>query len=226
MKAEGRSVQIVLVHVLDAILKLVHPVMPFVSESLWQALNEVAPQRNGSSTPSVALASWPEFPESWQDSAMETRIARMQELVRIVRDVRNRYSVDGKTPLDVLVKCSTNVAADFEALKTFIVLLGGVGKLECGPSVSKPKQAASQVTAEFEVHVSLVGLIDPAAEIKRLEKQLADKVKQLETTKKKLGNADFLAKAPPEVVASQQELIAELEKQIASIQETIRDLRS
>ena len=221
----GRAtVQRVLIHVLDAILKLVHPVMPFVSESLWQALNEVAPQRNASSTPSVALASWPVFPESWQDSAMETRIARMQELVRIVRDVRNRYSVDGKTPLDVLVKCSTSVAADFDALKTFITLLGGVGKLECGPTVSKPKQAASQVTAEFEVHVSLVGLIDPAAEVKRLEKQLAEKVNQLETTKKKLANADFMAKAPPEVVAAQQELIADLEKQIASIQETIRDL--
>ncbi len=82
------------------------------------------------------------------------------------------------------------------------------------------------MTPEFEAYVSLAGLIDPAAEVKRLEKQATDKTKQLESTKKKLANADFVAKAPPEVVASQRELIADLEKQIASMQETIRELKA
>jgi valyl-tRNA synthetase len=223
------SVQRVLVGVLDGILKLVHPVMPFVAESIWQALNEAAPER-GLPSPkraaeSVMIAPWPVLPDEWQDPAMETRIARMQELVRIVRDVRNRYSVDGKTALDVFVRCSDTVAADFEALRTFIALLAGVGKLEAGPNVAKPKQAASQVTPEFEAYVSLVGLIDPAAEVKRLEKQLADKRKQLDGARGKLANEGFVSRAPAEVVAQQRELVAELEKQIASIEETIRDLK-
>src|SRR3954454_23114223 len=89
--------QRVLVGVLDAIVRLVHPVMPFVAESLWQALNEVAPDRGlpkpGKAAESVMIAPWPALPEGWQDPAMEARIARMQELVRIVRDVRNRYNV-------------------------------------------------------------------------------------------------------------------------------------
>jgi valyl-tRNA synthetase len=224
------GVQRVLVGVLDGILKLVHPVMPFVAESLWQALNEAAPER-GLPTPakaaeSVMIAPWPALPDEWQDPAMETRIARMQELVRIVRDVRNRYSVDGKTALDVFARCSEPVAADFQALRTFITLLAGVGKFETGPNVAKPKQAASQVTPEFEAYVSLVGLIDPAAEVKRLEKQLADKRKQLDGTKGKLANEGFVARAPAEVVAQQRELVAELGKQIASIEETIRDLKA
>src|SRR5262249_46790582 len=108
----------------------------------------------------------------------------------------------------------------------FITLLAGVGKLECGPNVAKPKQAASQVTPEFEAYVSLVGLIDPAAEVKRLEKQVADKTKQLEATKKKLANADFVAKAPPEVVASRRELIADLKKQTARMKEMFGDLNT
>jgi valyl-tRNA synthetase len=223
------TVQRVLVGVLDGVLKLVQPVMPFLAESLWHALNEAAPERGlptpAKATESVVIASWPSLPDGWQDGAMETRIARMQELVRFVRDVRNRYSVDGKTPLDVTVKCAPAVAADFEALRPFILLLAGVGKLDCGPDAVKPKQSTSQVTAEFEASVSLVGLIDPAAEIKRLEKQLADKRKQLDGTCKKLANADFVAKAPAEVVASQRELIADLEKQIASIEETVRELK-
>jgi valyl-tRNA synthetase len=230
-KGGGKSaVQWVLVNVLDSILRLVHPVMPFVAESLWQELNKIVPTRAlptaNKATETIAFAPWPVLPVEWQDPAMETRIARMQELVRIVRDVRNRYNVDGKTPLDVFVRCSDAVAADFRALQTFITLLAGVGKLECGPAVVKPKQAASQVTPEFEAYVSLVGLIDPAAEVKRLEKQVTDKTKQLEGTKKKLANADFVAKAPPEVVASQRELIADLETQIASMQDTIRELKA
>jgi valyl-tRNA synthetase len=224
------GVQRVLVGVLDAIVKLVHPVMPFLAESLWQALNEAAPERGlpnpAKAAESVMIAPWPALPDEWRDAGMETRIARMQELVRIVRDVRNRYSVDAKTPLDVFVRCSEAVAADFQALRTFITLLAGVGKLEAGPNVAKPKQAASQVTPEFEAYVSLVGLIDPAAEVKRLEKQLADKRKQLDGTRGKLANEGFVSRAPAEVVAQQRELVVELEKQIASIEETIRELKA
>ena len=112
-------------------------------------------------------------------------------------------------------------------MRTFaITLLAGVGTLEAGPDVAKPKQAASQVTPEFEAYVSLVGLIDPAAEVKRLEKQLADRRKQFEATKAKLANEGFVARAPAEVVAQQRELVADLEKQIASIEETIRELKA
>jgi valyl-tRNA synthetase len=222
------GVQRVLVGALDAIVRLVHPVMPFVAESLWQALNEAAPERGlpgpGRAAESVMIAPWPTLPEAWQDPAMEARIARMQTLVRSVRDVRNRYNVDPKTPLDVRVRTSAAVAADFGALKAFITLLAGVGKLEAGPDVSKPKQAASQVTPEFEAYVSLAGLIDPAAEVKRLEKQLADKRKQLEGIRRKLADEAFVSRAPAEVVAQQRELVTELEKQIDSIEESIRDL--
>ncbi|MBO0697271.1 MAG: valine--tRNA ligase [Zavarzinella sp.] len=222
------SVQRVLVGVLDAIVRLVHPVMPFLAESLWQALNEAAPERGlpgpAKAAESVMIAPWPVLPDRWQDPAMEARIARMQALVRTVRDVRNRYNVDAKTPLNVFVRCPDAVAADFAALRPFITLLAGVGTLEAGPAVAKPKQATSQVTPEFEAYVSLAGLIDPAAETKRLEKQLADKRKQLEGIRRKLADDGFVNRAPAEVVAQQRELVVELQKQIDSIEESIRDL--
>ncbi|WP_020468425.1 valine--tRNA ligase [Zavarzinella formosa] len=227
----GRAgVQQVLAGVLDAIVRLAQPVMPFLAESLWQSLNEAAPVR-GFPEPTkagntVTQTAWPTFPAMWQDTGMETRIARMQELVRIVRDVRNRYMVDGKTALNVSVKCGAEVAKDFEALKPFITLLAGVGEFKTSPDQVKPKQAASQVTADFECYVSLEGLIDPAAEVKRLEKQLADKVKSLEGTEKKLNNADFVKRAPESVITEQRELLADLTKQIASLKETIAELKS
>jgi valyl-tRNA synthetase len=219
-------VQRVLVGVLDGILRLVHPVMPFVAESIWQALNETAFER-GLPAPepaaeSVVIAPWPSLPESWRDAAMETRIGHMQELIRAVREVRHRY--DLKTSLDVFVRCSEAVAADFRALTPFIANLAGVGRLECGPQTSKPRQSATHVTPEFEVYVSLAGLIDKDAEIARLHKQLAEKRKHLQAAQAKLSNANFVERAPAEVVQQQRDLVADLRTQITSIEINLKEL--
>src|SRR5947208_16047972 len=108
---------------------------------------------------------------------MEHRIALLQELVRSVREVRNRYSIE-KTSLDIYVRCSGPVANDFRLLSSFITLLAGVGRLECGPDTQKPPQSATHVHPEFESYVSLKALIAPEAEATRTETQLAEKRRQ------------------------------------------------
>jgi valyl-tRNA synthetase len=230
LKTDGRAaVQRVLVGVLDAVVRLVHPLMPFVAESIWQALNEVAFER-GLPAPepaaeSVVIAPWPEFPAAWQDTDTERRIGRMQELVRSVREVRNHYNVEPRTPLDAHVRCSEEVAADFRALAPFITQLAGVGRLELGPKVAKPTQAASHVTPDFELYISLAGLIDLAAELKRSEKQLAEKRKALTAAQAKLDNPNFVNKAPAEVVQQIREQIADLQKQIGALEANIKELQ-
>jgi len=220
--------QRVLLGALDGILRLVQPIMPFVAESLWHALNEAAPER-GMPVPSragesVCIAPWPVFPDTWIDAGVESRFARMQELVRGVREVRNRYQVDDKTRLDVAVKCADSVAADFNALAMFIGPLAGIANFTASPTATKPKQAGGVVRPEFEAYVSLAGLIDVAAEIKRLEKQIAEKRKSLEGTKAKLANEKFMSGAPPEVVQQQRDQVTDTEKQIAALEENMRDL--
>src|SRR5436853_6032153 len=108
--------QRVLVGALDAILRLVQPIMPFVAESIWQALAEAAFER-GLPAPepaaeSVVIAPWPAFPRAWQDAATEARFARLQELVRAVREVRNRYKLDQRASLDVFGRCGGAVAGE------------------------------------------------------------------------------------------------------------------
>ena len=78
---------------------------------------------------------------------------------------------------------------------------------------------------EFEAYVSLAGLIDVAAEAKRLEKQIAEKQKPLDGTKAKLANEKFVSGAPPEVVQQQRDLVADIEKQIAALEENLKDLQ-
>jgi valyl-tRNA synthetase len=220
--------QRVLVGVLDGILRLVHPVMPFLAESLWEALGEVAPER-GFPTPkkaeeAVCIAAWPNYPDTLIDASTEIGIARMQEVIRGVRELRNRYQVD-KAPLTLAVKCSDAVAKDLQALAPFITALGGLTGFECGPNVAKPKQSGSFVTAEFEAYVPLAGLIDPVAETKRLEKQIADITKQVGGMTAKLGNASYVANAPPEVVAETREKVAELEQQVGVLKVNLADLQ-
>jgi valyl-tRNA synthetase len=221
--------QRVLAGVLDGILRLVHPVMPFVAESIWQALADVAFERGlpapEPATESVVIAPWPEYPASWRDANVEHRIGLMQELVRAVREIRNRYLVDARTSLNVSVRCRAETANSFTLLAPFITTLAGVGELWCGPDVQKPAQAAGHVHPEFEAYVSLAGLIDVAAEVKRLEKQLADKRKHLQGTKAKLENPSFVGKAPAEVVQQQRELVADLESQIKTLEENLRELQ-
>ncbi len=222
-------VQRVLAGVLDGILRLVHPIMPFVAESIWQALGEAAFER-GLPAPepaveSVVIAPWPAFPADWQDAAMEARIGRMQELVRAVREVRSRYTIDPKTALDVSVRGAAAVAEDFGTLTPFIRMLAGVGRLECGPDVTRPRQAAAHVSPEFEVFVSLAGLIDVAAEKKRLEKQREEKLKHLQSARGKLANSNFVDKAPAEVVQQQRDLVADLQAQLQAIEDNLRELQ-
>lgn len=220
--------QRILAGVLDGILRLAQPIMPFVTESIWQALNEAAPSR-GLPTPttiadSVCIAAWPSYPAGFHDAAMEARLARMQDLVRLVREIRNRYMVDTKTTVDAFIRCSSPVAEDFRLLAPFIQRLGSVGAITTGPDTTKPKQAATQVHGDFELYVSLVGLIDVPKEIARLEKQRAEKAKSLDAARGKLNNAGFMARAQPDVVQATKDQVEELQTQLEVIEETLRDL--
>ena len=162
--------QRVLVGVLDGILRLVQPVMPFVAESLWQALNEAAPER-GLPTPakaeeSVVIAKWPSYPDDVdRRRAWKPRFARMQELVR--ERARGAEPLPGgrqDAARRVGEVLATTVAADFNALAAFIGPLAGIANFTAGPDAAKPKQAGGIVRPEFEAYVSLAGLIDLAAE--------------------------------------------------------------
>src|SRR5262249_7576467 len=115
---------------LDAILRLAAPGLPFRAGAVWQGLEGFGPVRRlPAAAESVCIAPWPTCPEEWRDPAIEQRFARLQALVRGVREVRNRYMVNERQPLDVSVRCAERVAADFRALAPFVAQLAGVGKL-------------------------------------------------------------------------------------------------
>jgi valyl-tRNA synthetase len=172
----------------------------------------------------VCIAAWPTFPAEWRNQATEASIGGMQDLIGGIREVRNRYMVDPKTELTVSVRCAAAVAAEFRSLEPFIQQLAGVGALTVGPDAAKPPQSGAIHRSDFEAYVSLTGLIDPAKEAEKLQKQRAEKTKALVATKAKLANASFVERAPAEVVQQQRELVADLEQQIKAIEANLKEL--
>jgi valyl-tRNA synthetase len=222
------TAQRVLAFVLDQLLRLLHPIMPFVTEHIWQALSDVAPERGLSArhpaAPSVMIAPWPVVEPGWRDDEIEKSMDRLQGVIRAIRNIRSNFNVDLKSRVAVHIRCSTPVASELAAARPFIEQLASVDSINAGPDVTKPADSVSAVAADWELYVPLTGLIDVTAEIERQRKLLATVCAQHKSNLSKLSNADFVAQAPPEVVEQHRRRAEELLAQKASIEEILREL--
>jgi valyl-tRNA synthetase len=228
--AARSTAQCVLATVLDHLVRLLHPIMPFLAEEIWQALCECAPERGvgrlAKAADSVMIARWPEAPAEWRSLEVEKRMARLQELIKSIRNIRSNFNVDNRSRVCAHVRCSDEVAGELSNAQPFIEQLATVDELVAGPAVTKPADSASAVAAEWELYVPLSGLIDRPAEIARNQKLLQALAAHLKSFQAKLSNADFVAKAPPDVVEMHRQRRAELEAQQASVEAILRELRS
>ncbi len=225
------TVQRVLVGVLDAILRLVHPIMPFVAESIWQTLAESAFERGlpnpEPATESIVIASWPELPKSYINRRIEESMARLQDWVRTFREFRTYPSLRERTKiLGFISTNSDEVARDVDSLKAFVESLAGVTlsrELEKSQPIGSGRLRIGG-SANYSLSVPR-DLIDSAQEMKRLEKNLATKRTQLQNLEKKLKDASFIEKAPIEVVSQQRDLLVSVQKQIAEIEVNLQELQ-
>jgi valyl-tRNA synthetase len=222
------AAQRVLVTVLDTTLRLLHPFTPFITEELWQRLQEIAPSR-GLPTPTPAadaiiIAPWPTGLESWRDAALETRFQRLQDLIVAVRNVRGAYNISPAVGVSVSVKCSADIAADLKQVQVQFESLAKATLTAAGPEVARPNASASFSLGDADGFIPLEGLIDLQEELTRQQKE-AEKVRGfIAGHEKKLSNQSFVDRAPPEVVAEVRDTLASLQKQLASIEEIVRQL--
>jgi valyl-tRNA synthetase len=175
-------------------------------------------------TASVVKSPWPNYPKNWQNPGIEGSIERIQNLIRSVREVRNRYQIDNRTPLAVAIRCSAETASQIISLASFLTDIAGAQIGSLGSEAIKPSCAATAVAGDVEMFINLEGLIDPKAELTRTEKQIVDKQKQLNSLQGRLANADFIAKAPKELVETQKQQVAEWQTQLLSLEEVRQSL--
>jgi valyl-tRNA synthetase len=216
---EGPRVRAVLVEVLEKTLRLLHPVMPFVTEEIWQLL----PHEGDS----IMVAPFPAPDESKVDAAAEAQMGRLMRVVTAVRTIRATYEVDRKRRLDAtLVAVDPGDRAFFaqhEAMIRHLALLGGLTiVMEAGNAAGTIRQPVDAA----EVRIPMAGLFDVAAETARLSRE-AEKIEaELVSLGKKLDNPQFVERAKADVVREARARVQELEGRRVKIDATLRELRS
>jgi valyl-tRNA synthetase len=199
-------------------LRLLHPVMPFITEEIWHAMYAGKPPLK-----SIALAAYPQADESQVDLATETQMAVLQDLIASVRNLRAELKVEPKVkvPIEVFAH-EAEIRRLIEENRGAVERLGSVESVKFVES-SLAKLAGARSTSRFDVHVVYEKKIDEAAECERLKKELEKIEKDIANGERQLNNEGFLAKAPAKVVEGLRTRAEELkvlrEKTVAKMKE-------
>ncbi|MCA9034875.1 MAG: valine--tRNA ligase, partial [Planctomycetaceae bacterium] len=222
------TAQRVLVVVTDALLRMLHPFAPFITEELWHGLNHLAPVRGLTdqveATESVMIAAWPELPSSLIDQALEKRFERLQTIIVAIRNVRALYKISPKEPLKLFMKCQPEVADQLQAVADQFDNLARTMLEAAGVDITRPGASASFALDDADGFIPLEGLIDREAELDRKLKEREKLNGFIEGHSKKLANEGFVSKAPPHVVNEIRETLASLQSQLESVERIIQEL--
>ncbi|MFQ5424874.1 MAG: valine--tRNA ligase [Phycisphaerae bacterium] len=233
---ERGPVQQVLVVVLDQLLRVLHPFVPFVTETLWAELNKLAPRRGlrntARSEPTLIEAAWPEVDAGLRDEAIEAEMATFQDAIRGIRDILalvNTYRGRQKQPAirrlpRVVIRTDGACVRRFESHRSFIMLLAGCDSLEIVTRIDRPPGAMSRACGPIEVLAPVAHLIDLADVRQSESSKLADVRTALERAERQLANENFVRRADPAVVERARERAADLERQVQLIEQSLSDM--
>ena len=210
-----------LVFVLDQALRLLHPIMPFVTEEIYQQL-----PIDRTEAPYLIVAAWPDADALAQyvDADAERAIDMVCETVSAIRSTRARYGISPKTQLAVAVKAGEDDIARLEAQRGLIEGMGNVASLQMAADVEKPAESSVTLAPGLEVYIVLSGLVDFEAERARLEKERVKLAADAAKLGKKLSNPGFLAKAAPEIVEKDRAKHAEMTDKLARVEAQLAEL--
>ena len=204
-----RGTRRTLVRVLETILRLAHPMMPYISEEIWQRVAPLAGTYVGDDA-SIMHQAWPEADESKIDEQATRDIEWLKGVIIAVRNIRAEMNIAPGKPLDVLL--TKGQPEDAERLEQNRRFLAKLAKLESVTWLANPEDAplsATQLVGDMEVLVPMADLIDKDAELARLAKEIEKQDKLIGGIEKKLGNEGFIAKAPDAVIEKERGKLAE-----------------
>ncbi|MHC4743181.1 MAG: class I tRNA ligase family protein, partial [Planctomycetota bacterium] len=227
-EAQKPITQNVLAFALDQVLRLLHPFIPFITEGIFQRLNQIAPNRGlvdimeAKDSDALVAAQWPERIDQMIEADIEKEIELIQAVIRTVRDIRNDRNIPPKERLVVSAKSDSNDVDILSRNAQLIEHLAGLKEFAACVEIGKPANAAVGLAEAIEVYVH--DAVDPEAERQKLTKQKERIEKAKAGAEAKLNNENFLNKAKPEVVAQARESLDELTKQLETIEKHLSEL--
>ncbi len=196
--SEKEVAQFVLIYVLAGTLKLLHPIMPFITEDIWHLLNNISPADREES---IMVASWPLYRREEKDGDAVEEMGLVIDIISQVRNVRSVMRIPHAKMVEVLIKPSKmKQKALLDEHIPYIKSLAKAKEVIADKDISKPEECATAVVGDVEIYVPLKGMIDISREVERLSKEIEKIEVELDRTNKKLKNKEFLKKAPPPVV--------------------------
>jgi valyl-tRNA synthetase len=222
------TAQRVLAYVLDNLLRLLHPIIPFLTEEVWQLLNQAAPQR-GLSRPqaaseSIMIAPWPKIEAARRDEPLEQRFTALRSTLTAVNEVRSRQNIPPKKPIEFVVRCDGATAELLSPMADYFQSLANATATAWGPDVTPPPMHASGTLPGIEVLVDLEQHVDVPAEIARNKAQ-AEKLQALIRGKEKqLADERFVGRAPAQVVERERANLRQAQEQLASVEAALARL--
>mgnify|MGYP000300719110 CR=1 FL=1 len=217
-EAQQRGTRHTLVNVLEGLLRLMHPIMPFITETIWQRVQPLSQfDKNGDS---IMTQAFPQFDESQCDQAAIDDLEWVKQFIVAIRNIRGEMDIAPSKPLPVLLK---NVNDDDKRrLSDNETFLSALAKLESITLLSDNEEGPASATAvigDLSVLIPMAGLIDKDAELARLAKAIEKLTKETAKTRGKLSNENFVAKAPEAVINKEKEKLAEADSALAKLEE-------
>jgi valyl-tRNA synthetase len=228
-----QATQTVLVHVLETALRLLHPIMPFITEEIWQALPDMirsqgpgaGGQENGGKAESITVSPYPAADEKLINAEVERDMQMIMDLIMAIRNIRGEMNIAPSMQITVIVRVeSKELGEHLEKSAGYAKTLARIKELRIGVSEAKPASVATAVIAGAEVYVPLEGLLDLSQERDRLQKEIAKISKDIEVFSKKLSNKNFVDKAPKEVVEKDTAKLEEFRVKRDKLEQSLRML--
>jgi valyl-tRNA synthetase len=215
-EAQQRGTRHTLVNVLEALLRLMHPIMPFITETIWQRVQPLSDfAKNGES---IMIQAFPEFNASKCDQTAIDDLEWVKQFVIAIRNIRGEMDITPSKPLPVLLK---NVNADDQRRlsenKQFIIALAKLESIEVLAKDDNGPACAAAVVGDLSVLIPMAGLIDKDAELARLDKAIEKLTKDAARVRGKLSNENFVGKAPEAVINKEKAKLAEAESTLAKM---------
>ena len=216
---ESKTTQSILIYVLDQFLRLFHPIMPFVTEEIWQQL--------AGKDESIVVATYPKVVEEYSNPEAEMAMDQLIQIIRAVRMIRNEANSPLSKPVDIFIKVNNE---DNKVLldrnQSYLERFCNPDHLQIDIDPDTPEEVMSQTLSFAQVMMPLVGLIKVEDEIKRLEEEVARLEKEVARVDKKLANQGFVSKAPQALVEEERQKGINYQNQLEEVMARIKQLQN
>ena len=213
-----QTVQSVASDILERTMRLLHPIMPFLTEEIWQRL----PHEGDS----IMVALWPNPNPAWDDPESENAMQTIMDVIESIRSIRGEMNVAPSSEVEILIKAPSIESRNLleTHLKDYLPSFTRISSVSIAESLEKPAACATAIVGDLTLYVPLAGVIDIGAERNRLEKRLSKLTADLAAARRTLDNPKFIERAPKTVVMQKQDLLERFESEKEKLESNLNML--